>query len=283
MIEVFFNDIEADVKTWSFPAGDQGISVDRSSYEYGDRITVIATLNNSNDIMQLLLVCNSLNILTDNIPVGHRKLVIPYMPYAQQDRVCNAGEALSIKVMAELINSLNMDEVEVWDPHSQVTVNLIDNCNPLYQKDLLIGAPEGLLSALEDGVFICPDKGAVLRTTQLAGEFDAPIIFGKKLRDLSTGAIEFIGISDKQSRDLSGKTAIIVDDLCLGGGTFIPHALDAKEMGADKVVLFVTHGIFNKGLEIFNGIIDEIYCTDSYTGTSISTAGYIGIFERYEP
>jgi len=63
---------------------------------------------------------------------------------------------------------------------------------------------------------------------------------------------------------LEGRTAIITDDICDGGYTFIKVAEQLKAKGASKVILFVTHGIFSKGLGVFDGLIDHVFTTDSF-------------------
>ena len=63
---------------------------------------------------------------------------------------------------------------------------------------------------------------------------------------------------------LEGRTAIITDDICDGGYTFIKVAEQLKAKGASKVILFVTHGIFSKGLDVFEGLIDHVYTTTSF-------------------
>ena len=61
---------------------------------------------------------------------------------------------------------------------------------------------------------------------------------------------------------------VIVDDLCDGGGTFIGIAKDLRERGARRVFLIVTHAIFSKGLEPFRGLLDRVYCTNSFANFS---------------
>jgi ribose-phosphate pyrophosphokinase len=38
-----------------------------------------------------------------------------------------------------------------------------------------------------------------------------------------------------------------------------------REKGAKTVSLYVTHGMFTKGKEIFNGILDGVHCYFDYT------------------
>lgn len=50
--------------------------------------------------------------------------------------------------------------------------------------------------------------------------------------------------------DLSGLAAVITDDICDGGATFIGIAKELRRLNCHKVVLYVTHGIFSKGIEV---------------------------------
>jgi ribose-phosphate pyrophosphokinase len=113
-----------------------------------------------------------------------------------------------------------------------------------------------------DIVLVSPDAGANKKTFEVAKYFSTNFIRADKLRDLTTGQIkETIVYAD----DLTGKTAVILDDICDGGRTFIELAKVLKAKGAAKVILFVTHGIFSAGLDpLFAGGIDAIWTTDSF-------------------
>ena len=52
----------------------------------------------------------------------------------------------------------------------------------------------------------------------------------------------------------------MVDDIADGGASFKYLARKLKELGAAKVGLYVTHGIFSKGLETLKVDIDYICC-----------------------
>jgi ribose-phosphate pyrophosphokinase len=62
--------------------------------------------------------------------------------------------------------------------------------------------------------------------------------------------------------DTINSAVLIVDDICDGGGTFIGIA---KALPKDvKKYLYVTHGIFSKGLRELTGHFEHIYTTNSY-------------------
>ena len=65
--------------------------------------------------------------------------------------------------------------------------------------------------------------------------------------------------------DLEGQSVVIADDIADGGYTFIKLAEKLKEKGAGKIFLYVSHGIFSKGLDVLlDAGIDCVYTTDSF-------------------
>jgi ribose-phosphate pyrophosphokinase len=224
------------------------------------RFTIRALIRSSDDLMDLLLTRNALSAAFPNAAFN---VEIPYLPYARQDRVCAPGQAFSLQVVAQMIGPLTSGgQLVVWDCHSHVGVELTGAHN--VDASSIVLAHAGLRSEIqsEDAVLVCPDKGARARCQSMAKMLgDRPLIFCEKVRDPSTGRIlrTEVGVDD-----LSGKTAIITDDICDGGMTFIKIAEQLKAKHADRVILFVTHGIFSKGLDVFDGLIDHIYTTNSF-------------------
>ncbi len=254
-------------KFWLFPAGEVGVKLDISAYlnGYTGPFIIVARINNSNDFFELANVKNALqeHFLKSGIK-NQIDLVLPYVPYAQQDRVCVTGEAFSAKVFANLLNSLNFDRVVVADPHSGISSALINNAIVVSRFEL-IDQHQELRTNLNTGLLVAPDAGANKQTAELAKYFGhSSFIRGDKLRDLSTGEI----IETIVYGDVAGKTVTIVDDLAVGAATFAELAKVLKQKGAKKVVLYTTHGIFSRGTQhLFENGIDEIYTTNSYSVT----------------
>jgi len=229
-------------ETSTFPGGEVHVKFQRLSL----RVNVYANLKSSRDIMELLL----LNDAVQRSGTKITKLTIPYFPYARQDRVCNEGEALSVKVMTNLINGMNIEKVVIIDPHSDVTPALLNNVTVIEQHSLLKGA------AFADKLIVCPDAGAEKKIQKQK----RPYVMATKVRDSRTGEIIETKILDPVR--VSGKECLIVDDICDGGRTFIELGKALRKHNAKNVSLFVTHGIFSKGLDVFDGIIDQIFTID---------------------
>lgn len=217
-----------------------------------------AQLTSADTIMELLLLTDALRR-----ELGWEtclKLVCPYLPYARQDRVCAPGEALSLRVMCDLINGLNFDEVEIWDPHSDVAMALLERAKAVPQ--------EAFVSRLTLGSswrLVAPDAGAAKKVGAVATATGLPIVQASKVRDPMTGAITGTKV-DWDRADLSSDNLLIVDDICDGGRTFIELAKVLRPKTTGRILLFVTHGIFSAGIGVFEGLIDRVYCANIFPG-----------------
>ncbi len=65
--------------------------------------------------------------------------------------------------------------------------------------------------------------------------------------------------------DVQGKTAVIVDDFTISGGTLVEAAKQLVQHGASQVYAAVTHGAFSAGSmeRIMDSPIQQLLITDS--------------------
>lgn len=242
------------VKTFTFPGGEEHVKLLQDKIWRDNRIMITTRLTNSARIMQLLVATNALKRMGAKAQDIH--VLIPYLPYARQDRQMVHGEPLSLRVMADLINSQGYASVKVFDPHSSVSAALINNMIEVSNVNFC----RGILQDKKDYLLVSPDAGATKKVAAVAKalKYDQDIIQAEKRRNLNTGEITNIHLD---RAELFNKDCYIVDDICDGGGTFVMLADRLKTCGAGNVHLIVSHGIFSKGL-ILQGI-ESIYCTDS--------------------
>lgn len=250
---------------WLFPGGEIGVRLFCCPALKDGPTKIVARLKNSDDIMELVMAADAVKRAG-----GTFSLVLPYVPYGRQDRVCCEGESLSVKAFATIVNGLGATSVTVLDPHSDVTPAVIDRCKIVDSKTI-IGQFDELNAYLQPGrpddrpVFVSPDAGANKKVADLAGFYGRNyFIRADKLRDLATGKIKEIVVINPRE-EVEDRNCIIIDDLCDAGGTFVGLAAALKAKGAKSVVLYVTHGLFTKGTDVlYKGGIDEIYTTNSY-------------------
>ena len=225
------------------------------------KIIVNASITGPSDLIKMLLVKDALTREFGAAPVY--VLRIGYIPYGRQDRVCKRGEAFSLHVMIQLINSMNFDEVRTLDIHSDAS-NGINNLKVTDQGSMIGQAFKVHRDILAgEVIMVAPDKGARGKVKQLAKEMNVDFIQAYKTRDPETGKLtEFK--HDQVADEHLGKRLLIVDDICDRGGTFIGLAEVLKESGFGQIALYVSHGIFSKGLgPLYEGGIDHIFCADT--------------------
>lgn len=192
------------------------------------------------------------------------RLIYPYLPYARQDRVIAENEPFSLKIFCDLLNSQDFQSITIVDPHSDVVGALIDNCNIWQQWTIAQQViPSSLRNNLEV-IFVSPDAGAYKKLSKLMPD-DNRIAIGVKKRDAS-GKITHTNVFSPI--EIAGRECVIVDDICDGGRTFIELAKELKNKGAQKIYLYVTHGIFPNGFGGLKQYIDHIYTTNSFPNIS---------------
>ncbi len=248
--------IECPVKSFRFSAGEEHVVLPDTLKEisYGDEVVIEAEIRSSDDLMRVGMIKDAVSRCAHfRIPV---KLIMLYVPYGRQDRPCEAGEAFGLKVFANIINSWDFEEVVIADPHSDVTPALIDRLTIIPQEKI-VKEMLGHYIPMDNFAIVSPDAGALKKIFKVAKELGGVDVYcAEKIRDTATGAIKHTDIS---VQDFEGRNLIIVDDICDGGYTFIKLAELLKSRNAGRVDLYVTHGIFSKGLRPLEGIIDRVH------------------------
>lgn len=239
-----------------FSGGETHIKLNNNiDYSKIEKVVITNRFKSGDDIVKVLIAKDALQ----RKGVKNFDLVMPYVPYARQDRKCYEGESFTLKVFANILNSANFDTVHVFDAHSDVAPALINNCINHDNKQFV----EMALSDFEEmPILISPDAGSNKKANKLAIDLGLELVKCDKVRDTKTGGLSGFEVF---SNNLKGKNCLIVDDICDGGGTFLGLAKEIKKKGAEKIYLFVTHGIFSKGTEIFEGVFDGLYCTNSFS------------------
>ena len=214
---------------------------------------------NPSFIVELSLLVNALR---DEFPESvHFDLDLPYIPYSRQDRVCAVGDAFGLKVFADQLNSLNFRYVIIFDAHSDVSPALINNCINREVKNLFVLNPEFISKYSH---LAAPDAGAYKKVNSIASHFNLPVIPALKTRDTATGRLSNTVVV---TEGVGNPTRLLViDDLVDAGGTFL--ALGAKLKQAfphTPIDLYVSHGIFAKGLNGLDKYYDSIYCHNLFT------------------
>ena len=219
----------------------------------GEETTLVYTTQSNDDLVELILTASVLKEKSKKV-----RIVVPHILYQRQDSAFEDDEAVSAKVVLELLDKYS-DEITTVNAHflesagkqkfAGIEVNNLD-AFPLLGKHF-----EGT----DNLVIVSPDEGskdyAKAAADAVGAEYDYLI---KKRIDGETVEMQ------PKELDVSGKNVVVLDDIIATGGTMVKAAEKLKEQGASKVSLGCVHGIFTKGTEIFGDL--EVVCTNSLPG-----------------
>src|SRR5579875_2667893 len=165
-------------------------------------------------------------------------VVIPYFSYAKGDKKDEPRVPIRARVCADCIEVAGADRVMAMDLHAPQIQGFfhipVDN---LYALPVICKAVEGW--GLSDMVIVSPDIGFAKRARDFARHLKAPIAIVDKERtghDERATVLNIIG-------DVRDKTAIVVDDFTISGGTLVEVARALLSGGAREVYAAVTHGL----------------------------------------
>lgn len=241
------------IKSDHFPDGTTLMKhqISHKTYQNGAKIKWF--FENNEEFITLIYLTKHLR----ELGVRDVYLNLPYVPNARQDRVKNVEDVFTLKYFADIINYLNFNSVQVMDAHSYVSVALIDRVIPCTPDNYVNKAIE----SCKPNMLFFPDEGSMKRYSSMA---QMEYAFGIKKRNWENGKIEGLDVAGCVD-NIKGANILIVDDICSRGGTFYHSAKKLKELGANKIYLYVTHceNTILEGELLTSGLVEKVYTTNS--------------------
>ncbi len=186
--------------------------------------------------------------------------VMPYYGYARADRKTAGRESITAKLVANLIVQSGADRVIAMDLHSAQIQGYFDiPCDHVYGSPVLFDYLNE--KKLSDLVVVSPDVGGVARARAFAKKLnDAPLAIIDKRRQ-AHNVVEVMNVIG----DVSGKTAVLVDDMIDTAGTIYEAAKLLRQEGARQVYACATHAIFSPPAidRLSSGVFEEVIVTNS--------------------
>lgn len=260
-----YEGVEVTSKKFDFKGGEPHFQILSGTPTQDSVFVITQRYNKIGDLFDIILA----NDAARRMGFKTIKLVLPYFPAARQDRVCNVGEPLTVKVFADMINACGFEEVIILCPHSEVTPALLNNVTVL---DELKYIEEVYMKTITHPSFntfniVCPDAGAGKRVGKivqhLSNKFPEAtfnLIRCEKVRDVKDGSLKDFFV---QADDLGGWPTLICDDINSMGGTFIGLGKKLQEKNCGKLMLFTAHADCVEGVQNIIENFDHYYTTNS--------------------
>ena len=218
------------------------------------------------DLKRVIAACN-----------GKARRITVIMPFLYEGRQHRktTRESLDCAVMLRELESMGIHSLITFDAHDPRLQNVVplmdvENVSPALQfTQALLTEYEDLTIDSDHMMFIAPDEGATERVVFLATLFGVNIGMFYKRRDYSRivdGSNPVIA-HDFCGSSVEGKDVIVIDDMIASGGSILDTSRQLKQMGAGRVFIFSTFGLFTSGLAKFDkayeeGIFDRLFTTN---------------------
>jgi len=222
----------AEVKKFS----DGEISVEIGENVRGRDVFVVQpTCPPVNDhLMELIIMVDALR----RASARRITAVIPYYGYARQDRKVRPRVPITSKAVAEMLMAVGTRRVLCMDLHAgQIQGFFNIPVDHLYAAPVLL---KYIRETFRDVVMVSPDAGGVERTRAFAKRLNAELAIIDKRRERANEceAMHVIG-------DVSGRTAVLLDDMVDTAGTLCGAAEKLMERGAREVHACCSHPVLS--------------------------------------
>ena len=190
----------------------------------------------NDNLMELLIMTDALR----RASAKRITAVLPYYGYARQDRKTKARDPIVAKLVANLLTEAGARRLLSVDLHANQIQGFFDiPVDHLMAAPLLVDYFQKRLD-LTDVVVVSPDIGGVARARRLAESLHVPLAIIDKRRPKPNVAeiMHIIG-------DVSGKTAIMIDDIIDTAGTITLGAEALIKFGAKEVFACCTHPVLS--------------------------------------
>lgn len=169
--------------------------------------------------------------------------VIPCYPYARQDKKHVGREPISSRLVADLFKTAGANRIMSVDLHSAQAQGFFDGpVDHLWAMPTLVEYVRTRIDPA-NAVIVSPDAGRIKVAEQWGRRLGGvPLAFVHKTRDITQPNQ---ATANRVVGDVSGRTAVIVDDLIDTAGTIVGAVKVVLEAGAKDVIVAATHGVLS--------------------------------------
>ena len=202
-------------------------------------------------------------------------LVVPYLAYMRQDRAFHPGEAVSQRLLGEIM-AAHCDALITVDPHLHRIKSLRQIMPGVETASISAGpALSAALNGTDADLLVGPDRESRQWVEAIAQSVGLPFLVGEKQRQ-SDRSVE-VAIPDLEVA--VGRHVVLIDDLISSGTTLKAAARLLRDAGARFVSVMATHCLASEAdLQGLRGAgVASVRSTDSVAGptATIEIAGVL--------
>ena len=201
--------------------------------------------------------------------------VIMPMLYEGRQHKRSSRESLDCAMALQELVNLGVENIITFDAHDQRVQNAIphksfENVMPTYQMiKAIVNTVDDLNVDKDHLMIISPDEGAMNRCIYFATQLGVNLGMFYKRRDYTKVVNGRNPIVEHQylGDSVKGKDIIIVDDMISSGESMLDVASKLKDLGAARIFVCTTFGLFANGLDVFdeaykNGVFEKVFTTN---------------------
>ena len=190
-------------------------------------------------------------------------VVLPFYPYARQDKKHRGREPISARLVADLLKTAGANRILTVDLHTAQIQGFFDGpVDHLFAMDILAGYVHGQYGD-RPLTMVAPDSGRVRVAERWADRLGGcPLAFIHKTRDINQPNQV---VANRVIGEVAGRTCIIVDDMIDTAGTICKAADILFDSGATDVIVATTHAVHSDPAteRLKNSRIREVVVTNT--------------------
>lgn len=198
-------------------------------------------------------------------------VTIPNLIDAQADRRFSPNHSSGLKIVCEFLNSMENLNFKIFHPHNPEVVEALMNNVEILDNSRFISQVIAELNMHWNGIGMNPKAPLALMSSDAGGfkplmklcdkiNWQGEVYSASKSRNPETGKITQL----VDRTDFEGKDILIIDDICVYGGTFKGLSKLLKERNCGKLYLAVSHmTVQDLGQDPVTNYFNKVFTTDS--------------------
>lgn len=233
---------KVDVEHKIFPDGESYLRI--AGKVEGEDVVIVQSTYKPQDTHVFQLI--SLSRTARDLGAKRVVAVVPYLAYARQAERYREGEAVTSKIIAEMLEFSGVDLLITVDVHSEIALKSFRiRTKSLSSVPAVVNYIKNV-KGIRDPVVVAPDKEREQHVSLVAERLGTDYIYLTKQRDRLTGKVTTT-IDDVSTTKVRGRDALIVDDIISTGDTMLNAINLIRKAGSRDIYAICTHPVLASG------------------------------------